>query len=197
MTPEKPDLAQNEAVIEEDPMQSDTSQLLLPANKHNWYDLDEDTLEFIGEDPEYGQFDPATYCSLISKRFKESRAAKYDSNDDYWVHWSLALNKIWVKRCYDNPSCLRHRAALVYWWNRNECLKLWAKHRLSKQGRIRKLNKDAKRIRMIASDQHRPASDSKVAIKVTLDFNTIYEHHKSYFEREYRIEMGENAGSED
>ena len=50
---------------------------------------------------------------------------------------------------------------------------------------------------MIANGQNQPARDSKLAIKVTLDFNTIYEHHKSYFEREARAELGEIAAADE
>lgn len=134
-------------------------------------------------------FTPADYCSAVSAFFAEQvRDMRKSGAGHYlfiWDQWSLALNKMWVQRCHDKThNSLSTHAALVFWWNRNEYLRLLANKPLLKETRKRRLNKDAKVIYSIAAGNRASKKiNTKFCLNITRNYFTIYNHLRQYFEK--------------
>lgn len=124
------------------------------------------------------------YLFVVKARFTEAKRNDISNLDPYWNKWSLALNKVWIDHCKKNPDSLEVKAALVYWWNRNEFLRLWSGHKFSTKGRQKKLNKDATRLRNTAlgKARHNNKKEREQSLfNILKSYATLYESLSSFY----------------
>lgn len=134
---------------------------------------------------DWSAFTPADYCSAVSAFFiQQAHDIKVEGAGlTEWNRWSLALNKMWIQRCHDKRGNQQFRFALVYWWNRNEYLRLLIEWPLHKEARKKKLNKDAKVLRMAANNRKALKPSNKLYVRVVKNYSAIFNHLRKYYNK--------------
>jgi hypothetical protein len=100
-----------------------------------------------------------------------------------WDQWSLALHKFWCQRCADNINSLNYQASLVYWWSKNEYLRLLSTKPFHKANRRKKLTKDAAMLREIAVGSRTEPSDSQLSTNIAKNFTAMYNNFLGYYRK--------------
>lgn len=157
-------------------------ELLLPL-KHTPGDLGSE-FEHLDVLDEAG-FTPEDYCNAVRRFFVQyAHDVKVDGADLVaWDNWSLALNKMWTQRCHAKHDDHCTQAALVYWWNRNEYLRLLVSWPLHKEVRKRRLNTDATAIRSVACGTQMMRTANKRHMRILKNYSTILHSFRNYFEK--------------
>jgi hypothetical protein len=124
---------------------------------------------------------PATYVLLVQERYKEAVRYSMSTKDPWWENWSLRFNQLWLDKVdqLSLSDSISHRAALIYWWNRNEKIDInyTSKYR---KGAMRRLDKDAKALKKIAEGSATKA-DKRVTAFVNKRYTELKRHLYAYF----------------
>ena len=171
-----------------------TGELLIPNDMYTVAEL----IPLLDDvDPETVEFTPEHYCDEVDNRYKQALMQAANNTHPFWLHWSLALNKIWIQRCHANPNDIQLRACMVYWWNKDEQLRLRINKPHHNQARKKRLVKDAKGVRKVAFGEVILRPDTQGYAKILINYDKIWDHFTRYFkvmalEEKRKADLSEN-----
>lgn len=132
-----------------------------------------------------GEFTIGDYCSWVNDEFNYQALTIKSSKDKSllpWDHWSLALNKYWIERCADNLNDTEYQASLVFWWTKNEHLKMVA-NEPHRQGRMKRLRKDSQRLFNVAVGMEVANAGGQLQINIATQFQIMYNNLLEYYRK--------------
>ena len=165
--------------LKEEVKSMDTSgKLMVPKNMYTIVEL----IPMLREvNPETDEFTGEDYCDEVDNRYAAALKRSANNTHPFWLHWSLALNKIWLQRCHASSDDISLMACFVYWWNKDEQLRLRINKPLHNQARKKRLVKDAKGVRKVAVGEVKLKPNSQGYAKILVNYDKLANYYIKYF----------------